>query len=412
MAYREDRVSLRPPRRLADGRLRADAWLTRTGVFEYVEPGGKVRREYRPPDEVFHPESLAAYEGLIVTDEHPPEPITLQNAARYRRGQTGEIARRDGDHVAAALYVDDPGLISAMERPHRPKRDLSVGYNIQYDETPGVTPDGQRYDAVQRNIRPNHVAVVEKGRAGTARVRLDSAHNGRPFEVAYQKELPVKNNTNDNGATTQALADALARGTQLQADLAKERARADAAEGRVAGLEETIAKLRSERTDSDRVAELRAEADTQKARADAAETALAQVPALVKEGVARRSKIEKGALLVLGHKDEKGDARRLDDLSDRDIMTLVIERTSGQRMDSVSDDYLRARFDASVESYGAGTAALAQLSQQGRIEQARAQEASRADSGEQRRQQQVQKRQDAWKDPLPSTKKFLSQPGQ
>ena len=32
-------------------------------------------------------------------------------------------------------------------------RELSCGYTLDLDETSGVTPDGEHYDAVQRNIR-------------------------------------------------------------------------------------------------------------------------------------------------------------------------------------------------------------------------------------------------------------------
>jgi hypothetical protein len=46
------------------------------------------------------------------------------------------------------------------------KRELSNGYASLIDFTPGETVNGQHYDAVQRQIRGNHVAVVDKGRAG------------------------------------------------------------------------------------------------------------------------------------------------------------------------------------------------------------------------------------------------------
>lgn len=405
MAYREDFMSLRPPKRLPDGRLRADAWFSRVGVQEYVEPGGKVRREYRPPEEVFHPDSLAAFEGLIVTDEHPPEMISAENARRYRRGQAGERARKDGQHVAGTIYVDDADLIRAMQRRERPKKELSVGYHLEIDETPGVTPDGQRYDAVQRRIRPNHIAITERGRAGTAHVRLDSASTGRPFEFARQKELSMKEKDQQNAGATQALADALTRNKALEAELAREKSRADAAEGRVAGLEQTIETMKKERTDSpERIAELELDRDKHKERADAAEVALSNVPKLVAEGVARRVKIEKGAIAVLGPKDEKGEPRRFDDLSDREIMEHVVHQISGAELKDKSLDYVSARFDACVESYEAGSRAISESARVLRIEQTRMQDAARVDSSEKKRQDSIKNRQDAWKKPLPSTR--------
>ncbi len=62
---------------------------------------------------------------------------------------------------------------------------LSAGYELDLDRTPGTAPDGRRYDAVQRNIRINHVAAVPLGRAGTARVLADSfANEWAKFDAA------------------------------------------------------------------------------------------------------------------------------------------------------------------------------------------------------------------------------------
>lgn len=52
-------------------------------------------------------------------------------------------------------------------------RELSCGYTLDLDETSGVTPDGEHYDAVQRNIRYNHLAIVHRGRAGVSRLNMD-----------------------------------------------------------------------------------------------------------------------------------------------------------------------------------------------------------------------------------------------
>lgn len=402
MPYREDIITLRPPKKLVDGRLRFDAHLTRTGVFEYVEPGGGIRREYRPPREVFDRASLSAFEGVVVTNEHPSEMITLGNASRFRVGQVGESVRRDGDHVAGTLYVDDPVTIDQMQRSHRPKSQVSVGYHVELDETPGVSPEGDRYDAVQRQILPNHVAIVERGRAGTAHVRMDSATLGEPFAVAFQQEKKKMAERTDKPGTTQALADALSRITKFESELKVQTARADAAEGRVAGLEETIKQLRSERTDSDRIADIEVERDQLKQRADAAEQALAQVPELVNRGVQRRVKILNGAIAVLGEKD--GDKpRRFDDLNDRQIMETVVLKASGVDLSERSEDYVEARFDACVEAYAAGSNAMQAAARATTINQRAAAEASRTTQNQKREDAARARGPDAWRKPLPSS---------
>lgn len=208
MAERVSRVdvsgALRPAKRMPDGRLRVDALLARTGVQRYLMSDGTVRREYRPPDEVFDAASLATFEGATVTDDHPPGMVTPANARSFARGAVLGVPTRDGAHVAASLVINDADLISKMEAG---KLQVSCGYQCELDMTPGTSPDGEQYDAVQRRIVGNHVAIVDQGRAGSARVRMDGmavevtdadlsaaqrhALPGREFAVPAREGLPI-----------------------------------------------------------------------------------------------------------------------------------------------------------------------------------------------------------------------------
>lgn len=172
LALRYDIGTLRPPRRTADGRLRVDGALTRSGVFVYRDGSGKERREYRAPDEVFAAHSLETFAAVPVTLDHPPVPVTAANAREYAVGLTGENVRRDGDHAVASLTVFDAAAVAAIEAG---KRELSCGYEVDLVHESGVTPDGEHFDARQTNIRGNHVAIVDTGRAGpSAAIRMDS----------------------------------------------------------------------------------------------------------------------------------------------------------------------------------------------------------------------------------------------
>jgi uncharacterized protein len=46
------------------------------------------------------------------------------------------------------------------------KRQLSVGYSCDLSWQDGVTPEGEKYDAIQTNIRGNHLAIVTEARGG------------------------------------------------------------------------------------------------------------------------------------------------------------------------------------------------------------------------------------------------------
>lgn len=204
--------------------MRVDAHITRTGVFEYRQPDGSIRREYRPEDEVFHEDSLDSFAQKPVTDDHPPEGrVTGENAGKLARGTLGENVRRDGDHVAASIVILDAALVRKIERG---KVQVSCGYTCDLDETPGVTPAGERYDAIQRNIRGNHVAVVDVGRAGpTARIRMDAAEMIDPDD----KDIPMDFEKLYNEAKAQ-LATVTAERDTARGEAVAQRTRADQAE--------------------------------------------------------------------------------------------------------------------------------------------------------------------------------------
>lgn len=174
MAYRIDRGNLAKPVKMSNGWLRIDGRLTRTGVFTYRNDDGTMRRELRLPEEVFKLDAMQSFALVPVTDEHPPGFLDAKNTREYARGSVAGTLRKDGEFIAGELLVTDADLIKKLE--DGVARELSCGYNCDLDEKPGVTADGLRYDAIQRNIRGNHVAVVAKGRAGPeARVRMDGA---------------------------------------------------------------------------------------------------------------------------------------------------------------------------------------------------------------------------------------------
>ncbi|MBL8422338.1 MAG: DUF2213 domain-containing protein [Candidatus Accumulibacter phosphatis] len=157
----------------ADGYLvDQQAIIARTGIQLYQNADGTVRRELRMPEEVFHPDSLASFAGKPMTDDHPPEAVSAVNFKKYAIGVVTGAAYADGDHVRAPIILHDGTAVDKALRGG--KRDLSVGYTVTLDETPGIW-NGEKYDAIQRSIRANHLSLVHHGRAGIARLNLDSA---------------------------------------------------------------------------------------------------------------------------------------------------------------------------------------------------------------------------------------------
>lgn len=179
-----DRSSYRVTRReyTDEGFLRVPGNVARTGIQEYLArelglPGdpNRIIRVYRPAEEVFKDESLASFDGVDVTVNHPDGLVNSENFKKVSAGVVRGIGRRDGDFVQCDLIVKDKAAINALNSG---KCELSVGYTAVYTESPGMTVDGEPYDYVQSDIKINHVALVDRARAGANAKVFDHTHSG------------------------------------------------------------------------------------------------------------------------------------------------------------------------------------------------------------------------------------------
>ncbi|MGV1119153.1 DUF2213 domain-containing protein [Xanthomonas translucens] len=163
-----DRVSVSAPRRTADGYLVADAKVARTGVQEYLgselgRPDMPVVRLYRPAEEVFATDAMHSYAFRPITVEHPDKMVDASTWKAVSAGQTGAEVVRDGEFVRVPLVLMDAAAITAYQSG---KRELSMGYTAEIVFRDGIAPDGQAYDAVQTDLRMNHLALVDRARGG------------------------------------------------------------------------------------------------------------------------------------------------------------------------------------------------------------------------------------------------------
>lgn len=144
-----------------------DVNIARIGTQEYLGSELGVEDEVvvvnRPPEEVFKPATVASFEGKPFTNNHPFELLDISNTAIYEKGHVQNVRISDDKtYIIADIMVKDAQTISDIENG---KRELSAGYNCDclQDE------DGNWY---QCNIIGNHVALVDKGRAGE-KVRIN-----------------------------------------------------------------------------------------------------------------------------------------------------------------------------------------------------------------------------------------------
>lgn len=142
--------------------------VTSIGIFEYANPDGSIRRELRLPEEVFAKESLDSYKGKPIIITHDAGMVTNENVDDEIIGTILSPGYQDGEHVRAEIVIHNTNALKECEL-----RELSLGYSLESEDSPGEW-EGKPYDCIQRNIRINHLALVQNARAGeSARLNVD-----------------------------------------------------------------------------------------------------------------------------------------------------------------------------------------------------------------------------------------------
>ena len=175
----------RPAKRTSEGFLVFEAIATLAGVFEYTDPAtGLIRREFRPPWELFYGESMQTVSGIPLTDDHPSvkDIVKPDNWATYTRGTIFPgVTQEDEIYAKVSGVCYDENLIKKIESG---QVQLSSGLLSRDVEKPGVWR-GQPYDVIQTDLVWNHLASVPRGRMGErAALRLDSADSSLHNPVA------------------------------------------------------------------------------------------------------------------------------------------------------------------------------------------------------------------------------------
>jgi hypothetical protein len=163
-----DLATLSPTRTIDGGYLVTEAFAVRSGVQVYN--GSEVGlldwatiRVYRPESEVRSPASLQTFSHAPITMGHPNVPVTKDNWKDLAKGEVSTEATWDDGKIKLPLILKDAAAITSVNDG---TRQLSAGYTATLELSDGVSPDGEPYDAIQRDIRINHLALVLRGRAG------------------------------------------------------------------------------------------------------------------------------------------------------------------------------------------------------------------------------------------------------
>lgn len=134
----------------------------------------KTYMGYRPAEELKKPETIASFNGIPLQFRHHAD-FAEAPAKDTRVGAVGTEAKWASPYLMNSLVIYDQKAQKVVKNGFM--RELSSAYKYKPDFTPG-TWNGQRYDFIMRDIRANHVALVEEGRAG-ADVLVYDSKNGR-----------------------------------------------------------------------------------------------------------------------------------------------------------------------------------------------------------------------------------------
>jgi uncharacterized protein len=243
------------------------ATISKVGVFNYRNADGLLRREYRPVDEVLKQASLESMSLAPVTRGHPSSMRVDSKSSHLRVGLVKPGVRPDftAGTVDADLIIHSDEALDAIRAGEKA---ISPGYTCSLDETPGEW-QGQPYDAIQKNIRVNHIALLKLGtnRQGPdVRVHMDGQDLADPdnyvmVQVIDGADAPEENIMAEtvevrvlhiDGADHKvpvAVADAYDNEIKKLVD------RADSAEGQVQSLTAALAQATDPKVIGDKVAQ-------------------------------------------------------------------------------------------------------------------------------------------------------------
>ena len=314
------------------------------GVFPYMKADNSVEMEAKLPTELLSEGTVSSANSKPITDNHPDELVTQVNARNYMKGFTATNAHVENDKLKVDMTITDKSLIDEINKG---KQELSIGFETEVVPKKGEYK-GVAYDSVQRNIRINHVAVVEQGRAGhSVRLLGDSAEMvEQDAHETKGKRMDTTKVRLDGADVTVATADA-DKIIKLDAD------NADKAK-KIAELEALIEEKKKELDElKGKSEEEKKNADEAQAKADAAEK---ELDSLKKEysGDAMQKAVNDRLNLVGKVKPYLGDSYDFNSKTDKQLkLDTITALDSSIDLKDKSDDYINAYFDAALQAKNA-----------------------------------------------------------
>lgn len=325
--------------------------ITCEGVRPYRQFDGQRIQEAKTPEELFSAATVDSANNKPVTDDHPTDAngntimVNRDNSQQFMKGFMSDHARVDKSTktIRNDLIITDSKLINKIRHG---KQELSIGFQMQLDPTKGEL-NGQAYDAKQTNIRINHVAIVDRGRAGhSVRLTADSAEEipednekkkgeKMDFTKVHTKQGDISVAVEDADKLTKLVGDADESNSKLE----KLKAERDKINQQIKELEGSNDKSKKEAADAKK------KADEARARADAAEEENKSLKSQL-EGDAFEDKLNNTLAFREKAKKIVGDSFDFTGKSEREVEEAALKTKFPDRsFDSESDDYVRGYYE-------------------------------------------------------------------
>jgi len=175
--------------------------ISKVGVFPYMgasigaEEPDRIYNVYRPEEELSDPECINSFKLVPFVDDHNMIGDGAMAAEdKGIHGVTGEEVSFSDGTLFANLKVFSNALKNLIDNG---KKELSCGYRCVYEFAEGVY-NGVKYDVIQRQIRGNHLALVDEGRMGKEVAVLDSmtfTFDAKEIVDMEEKETPETTET-------------------------------------------------------------------------------------------------------------------------------------------------------------------------------------------------------------------------
>ena len=192
------------PIKTSEGFLRVDIVIASMGVLPYqeIDESGELYIKNELIDNsIYSKEFLDSCEGMPFVLEHPQDAegnFTVINSENYKDLIKGAVSSpridKATNRVIGTLTIYDKEIIELVESGEL--EEVSQGYKCTVIEKAG-THEGEKYDAIQKNMIMNHFALVPEGRAGkkvrilfnskSSSLKINNILNGRKERM--EKEI-------------------------------------------------------------------------------------------------------------------------------------------------------------------------------------------------------------------------------